>query len=111
MKKTLFLLLPLFLFGEITSNDLYLCNQGDYQKCQEVGHNYLNKFSSDYNPDRSQFPLKKACLYGSLSQSCVYLSSFYYSKNDFSSQKEYLKKACDLGDSTSCYRFNNFRMP
>lgn len=110
MLKILFLLLPVFLLGEITSNDLYLCNQSDYSKCEEIGIKYLTKFGSDYNVDRAEFPLKKSCIYGNSSKSCYMLSNFYYSKKDYSARERYLKKSCDLGDSSACYYYNQLRV-
>lgn len=107
--KILFLLLPIFLNAEITSTDLYSCNQGDYLKCEEIGSKYLSKNTSDYNPDRSRYPLKKSCIFGKLSESCYLLSKYYSLSNDFVSSKYYLKMSCDLGDAGSCYSYNSIR--
>lgn len=107
MKKVLFLLLPIFLFGDISSSDLFACKQHDYDMCHEIGMRYLSKMDSNYNPEKAVYPLKMSCQYGSNPKSCFALASYYRSIKDYANSKDYLKFGCNLNDEYSCYLYNS----
>lgn len=106
MKKVFFLLLPVFLFADISSDLLYSCHQNNLSSCDKVGLMLMDKFGSFYNPPRAVEPLKKACQYGHIVSSCKALSSYYISINDSYNSLSYLKIGCSLNDDTSCYLYH-----
>lgn len=107
--KILFLLIPALLLGEVTSEELFKCHQSDYSECYRVGMKYASKYSPDFNPNRAESPLKKACDFGGIRNSCVALWQFYGQIKDSSGKDCYIEKACKLGDSLSCSMMNSKR--
>lgn len=101
--KYLLLFIPSLLFCEISSEDIFKCNQHDYKKCNEIGNRYFNISSPDYNLEKSQYPLKMACEYGNIDMACYNSAQYYISKNDKTRAKQYYEKSCKLGNDTACY--------
>lgn len=107
MKILFFFILSIPLFADFLGDKIHSCNQSNYEDCNELGNMYMDKFSSYYNLNRVEYPLKKACNIGRLEKSCSSLARYYFLVKDDFQYKMYLEKSCKMGNDYSCFRLNS----
>lgn len=108
MKAILFLVFPVLAFSEISPDLLRECSNANYQACLRVGEIRMNQYSPDYDPSLAFQYLQSACN-ANIASGCFKLHTYYDMKSDKERSRYYLKRSCDLGNSSACFLYNKFR--